>query len=365
MPPGISHIGVLSITPHAAVLIPCAVPKMRTSTDSASYRSPESDGSALVTIPWMFGAHLSIAGGLVNALDEARDLRMDCVQVFTRNQRQWSAKPLAEAERVAWLAGLRRLGWRSRRGPVHTVSHASYLINLASPDRALWRRSLARHREELDRCEELAIPCCVLHPGAHMGEARPREAPGSGPVSKRPTDDELKGLQRVIKALDRVHRDLPGYRVVTCLETTAGGGTLLGSRFEHLAYVRERLAEPRRVGWCFDTCHVTAAGYDMTTRAGAAAVLEEFDAVCDHRHLRVLHLNDSVGAVGSRRDRHAHIGTGACGLSCFRAIVNYPGFDRVPKILETPKGTDEKGIPWDVRNIRRLKRLVRRHPESR
>ena len=313
----------------------------------------------------MFGAHLSIAGGLVNALDEARRMRMECVQVFTGNQRQWSFKPLADADREAWVAGLKRLGWHGRRGPAHVVSHASYLINLGSPDRALWRRSLARYRQELERCEALRIQRCVLHPGAHMGEARPREVPGGGPVSQVPTADELKGLQRVIKALDRVHRDLPGYRVVTCLETTAGGGTLLGSRFEHLAYVRERLVEPRRVAWCFDTCHVTAAGYDMTTRAGAAAVLEEFDEVCDHRHLRVLHLNDSVGAVGSRRDRHAHIGTGACGLSCFRAVVNYPGFAGVPKILETPKGADEKGIPWDVRNIRRLKRLVRRRPASR
>ena len=167
-------------------------------------------------------------------------------------------------------------------------------------------------------------------------------------------------LGRLIKALDRVHRDLPGSRVVTCLETTAGTGTNLGYSFEHLALIRENIREPDRVGYCFDTCHVTAAGYDMTTGAGAAAVLGRFGEICGRRHLRVFHLNDSVGAVGSRRDRHAHIGHGACGIACFRTIVNLGAFARVPKIIETPKGTDEKGVPWDVVNIRRLKRLIRR-----
>lgn len=294
----------------------------------------------------MFGAHLSIAGGMVNALDAAQRLRMDCVQVFTRNQRQWNVKPLAQADREAWVAALTDLGWHRRRGAARTVSHASYLINLASPDRALWRRSIALHREELDRCEALRIPLCVLHPGAHRGE--PRE-----------TADELAGLRRVVKALDQVHRELPGYRVITCLETTTGAGTVLGGSFEHLAYIRGHLADPKRVAWCLDTCHVTAAGYDMTTPHRAAEVLASFNAICGHRHLRVLHLNDSVGAVGSHRDRHANIGFGACGLPCFRAVVNCPGFALVPKIIETPKGKDQKGLPWDLRNIRRLKRLIR------
>ena len=306
----------------------------------------------------MFGAHLSIAGGMVKALDAARRLRMDCVQVFTRNQRQWNVKPLAQADREAWLAALTDLGWHRRRGAARTVSHASYLINLASPDRALWRRSIALHREELDRCEALRIPLCVLHPGAHKGEPRSRTDPGGVGPPRGVTADELAGLRRVVKALDRVHRELPGYRVTTCLETTAGAGTVLGGSFEHLAYIGGHLAEPKRVAWCFDTCHVTAAGYDMTTPRRAAEVLARFNAVCGHRHLRVLHLNDSVGAVGSHRDRHAHIGFGACGLPCFRAVVNCPGLALVPKIIETPKGTDEKGLEWDLRNIRRLKRLV-------
>ena len=314
----------------------------------------------------MFGAHLSIAGGVVNALIEARRLRMDCVQVFTRNQRQWSVRALADDDRAAWLAGLRELGWHRRSARPRTVSHASYLINLASPDRLLWRKSVALHRVELERCETLAIPLCVVHPGAHLGKSSP---PAAGEPGAQISRHELWGLKRVIKALDRVHRDLPGHRTVTCLETTAGAGTTLGYSFEHLALVRASVGEPHRIGFCFDTCHVTAAGYDMTTDAGAKAVLKRFDEVCGRRNLRVFHLNDSVGAVGSRRDRHTHIGHGACGLSCFRAIVNLGAFARVPKILETPKGiangTKSRGVPWDVVNIRRLKRLMRRPPAGR
>ncbi|MHC4218388.1 MAG: deoxyribonuclease IV [Planctomycetota bacterium] len=306
----------------------------------------------------VFGAHLSVAGGLVNALVEARSLRFDCVQVFTRNQRQWSARALHQDERVAWRVGLKELGWHRRRGPDHTVSHNSYLVNLASRDRDVRQKSIAAQRTELERCEALGIPLCVMHPGAHLGRPWRPEVPGepSGP----PRRDELAGLKRVIKALDRIHGDLPGYGVITCLETTAGTGTNLGYSFEHLAFIRSQVREPSRVGYCFDTCHVTAAGYDMTTDARATAVLRRFHEVCDRRHLRVFHLNDSLGTVGSRRDRHAHIGLGACGMSCFRAIVNQRAFARVPKIIETPKGTNEKGVPWDVANIRRLKRLVRR-----
>ena len=303
----------------------------------------------------LFGAHLSIAGGLANALGEARRLRLDCVQVFTRNQRQWSVTPLRDQERESWATACKRLGWRRR--PARTVSHSSYLANLASPDRALWNRSVALQRAELERCEMLGIPLCVIHPGAHRGRPPPpREWSRRG----RLTPDERRGLTRVVAALDRLHRDLGGYRVITCLETTVGAGTTLGYDFRHLAFIREHVAAPDRVGFCLDTCHVTAAGYDMTTDDRARAVLQEFDEICGQRNLRVFHLNDSIGAVGSRRDRHTHIGHGTCGLSCFRAIVNRRVFDRVAKILETPKGTNDKGVSWDLANIRGLRRLIRK-----
>jgi deoxyribonuclease-4 len=305
----------------------------------------------------MFGAHLSIAGGLVNALEEAERLRMDCVQVFTKNQRQWAARPLDPADRDAWLEKLKTMGWHRARGPARTVSHNSYLINMASPDPVTWERSIKVQRIELERCETLSIPLCVAHPGAHLGAAPPRSEPLD--LERAPTKDEVAGMRRIVKALDRLHRELPGYRTITCLETTAGTGTNLGFAFHHLAFIRERVREPERVGFCFDTCHVTAAGYDMTTDAGAEAVLRRFARTCGAGTLRVFHLNDSVGAVGSRTDRHAHIGDGACGRSCFRAIVNRRGFTAVPKILETPKGETEAGRPWDAENIRRLKRLIR------
>ncbi|MFB3138359.1 MAG: deoxyribonuclease IV [Phycisphaerales bacterium] len=311
----------------------------------------------------MFGSHLSIAGGLVNALIEAQRLNMDCVQVFTRNQRQWSARPLGDDERSVWATKLKELGWHRGRSSARTVSHGSYLVNLASPDPMLWKKSTALQRAELERCEALAIRLCVIHPGAHLGAARPSGQPHQ--LGAVPTKDELAGLRRVVKALNQLHEELPGYRVITCLETTVGAGTTLGYDFQHLAYIRSHVREPQRVGYCFDTCHVTAAGYDMTTDDKAKTTLQQWDKTCGNRQLRVLHLNDSVGPVGSRKDRHAHIGRGQCGLSCFRAIVNRSAFDRVPKILETPKGKDDKGIPWDVVNIRCLKRMVRRQPSTR
>lgn len=311
----------------------------------------------------MFGAHLSIAGGLVNALIEAERLRMNCVQVFTKNQRQWTVKPLSESECADWHARLRAMGWHRRRGPARVVSHNSYLVNLASPDRDAWRKSVATHRIEIERCEALAIPLCVAHPGAHLG--RPRPADEADPLTRPPTRSEVAGLRRIVKALDRIHRDLRGYRTLTCLETTVGAGTNLGFAFHHLAFIRGEVRESERIGFCFDTCHVTAAGYDMSTDAKAAAVLRLFAATCGRANLRVFHVNDSVGAVGSRRDRHAHIGHGTCGLACFRTIVNRASFARVPKILETPKGTTEKGVEWDTANIRRLKRLIRRPAECR
>jgi deoxyribonuclease IV len=309
----------------------------------------------------MFGSHLSIAGGLVNALHEAKELKFDCVQVFTKNQRQWSAPPLDPAQRDDWLNALREMQWDSTlavaHAPIRTVSHNSYLINMASPDKTVWERSVKLHRIEIERCEELHIPLCVAHPGAHLGT--PRLTDEANRLDGNPTADELAGLKRIVKALDRLHRELPGYRTLTCLETTVGSGTNLGYDFHHLAWIRDNVREPKRIAFCFDTCHVTAAGYDMTSDAKAQAVLEAFDEICGMDRLHVVHVNDSVGDVGSRRDRHAHIGDGKCGKSCFRIMVNHPHLAGVPKILETPKGTTEKGTPWDLVNVRRLRRMVR------
>lgn len=294
---------------------------------------------------------------MANALDEAKRLKFDCVQVFTKNQRQWRVPALRDEDRDAWLSALRAMKWHGHRGPARVVSHASYLINLASPVQENWHASARLFQHELERCEALEIPLCVVHPGAHMGEA-PAERRDPMKHGGSFTADEARGMWRVVEALDQVHANLPDARLVTCLETTVGAGTTLGATFEQLAFMRDNVRQPERVAFCLDTCHVTAAGYDMTTARNATRVLRRFSAVCGMKLLRAVHVNDSVFPVGSRRDRHAHIGDGCCGKSCFSAILHTSALKRVPKILETPKGENATGTPWDVLNVRRLKRLA-------
>lgn len=295
---------------------------------------------------------------MVNALHEAKRLKMDCVQVFTANQRQWNPKAPTADETRDWLAELAAMKWDSTvdGGPVRVVSHNSYLINLGSPDAALRKKSIAAMRDEIERCEALHIPLTVAHPGAHLGTPRKPRTPND--LSGAMNDDERGGLDRIIKSLDQIHRELPGHRTITCLETTVGAGTHLGYAFHHLATIRNAVAQPERIGFCFDTCHVTAAGYDMTTPANAAAVIEQWDSVCGIANLRAFHFNDSQGEVGSRLDRHEHIGDGCCGKACFAYLMNHPASEFVPKMLETEKDTDDKGREWDAVNIQRLRRIV-------
>lgn len=304
----------------------------------------------------MFGSHLSIAGGLEQAVADAASLGFDCVQVFTRNQRRWESPPLEAEEIERFLASRRAHGWLDDPGRV--VSHNSYLVNLAAPAGGNRDKSIKAQRAELERCEALGILRCVIHPGAHLGTPPPRgpRVPGAaiGP-------DERAGIERVADALDEIHRDLPGLRVVTLLENTVGSGTNLGAEFAHLAAIRARVREPERIGFCLDTCHAVAAGWDMSTPARARAVLEAFDEACGLDRLLAFHLNDSKGALGSRLDRHEHVGKGQCGEACFRAIVRDPRFARIPKILETPKETDADQEPWDAVNLARLRAMqVRR-----
>ena len=284
----------------------------------------------------MFGSHLSIAGGLVNALIEAERLHMDTVQVFTKNQQQWRAPPLRDDVREAWLDKLHQLGWENR-----TVSHTSYLINLASPDDELWEKSLVLMRAEIERCEVLSIPFLVIHPGAYT------------------TSTLDAGTKRIIRAFNRLHRELPGFRTIVCLENTAGAGSTIGRTFAELQRIRESVRDPKRLGYCLDTCHLLAGGYDVSSQDGADAVLDEFDEICGLEHLKVVHLNDSRGELGSRKDRHTHIGEGFVGKDGFRAFVNRVELAYLPKILETPKEKTAKGTPMDVVNLRRLKRLIR------
>jgi deoxyribonuclease-4 len=291
---------------------------------------------------------------MVNALHDAEKQGMECVQVFTKNQRQWKAKPLVDEEVVLWLSALQELGWDKTN---RVVSHNSYLVNMASPDAEAQNKSVALQREEIERCEQLHIPYLVSHPGARLGTPRKRGEPNNieAPISK----EELSGLQRIVNSLDKIHNDLLGYKTMTCLETTVGSGTNLGYDFRHLGWIKSHVAEPGRIGFCFDTCHVTAAGYDMSSEEKAKKVLETFDTSAGLEHIQVFHLNDSIGTVGSRLDRHAHIGDGTCGLSCFEAIVQDAQFVNVPKILETSKEENENGELMDMVNIATLRKMAK------
>lgn len=303
----------------------------------------------------MLGSHLSISGGMVNALRDVETLGVDCVQVFTKNQRRWQVPPLTDADRDAWLERLAELGWDDPEA-LRTVSHNSYLINMASPAPETRAKSIALQIEEIVRCEALAIPLLVAHPGAHLGGARPRG--DRNRLGEGPNEDEQAGLDRIIAALDEIHEATPGARVRTCLETTVGAGTNLGYDFDHLRYIRDGVAEPERVAYCLDTCHVTAAGYDLSTDDAADAVLALFDETCGLDHLLALHINDSQGALGSRLDRHAHIGEGCCGEACFRALLTHPKLVSRPMILETAKEDTPDGRSWDAENLSRLRSLA-------
>jgi deoxyribonuclease IV len=277
---------------------------------------------------------MSIAGGLHLAFERAAEVGCDCLQVFVKNQRQWKAPALTDADVHAWQVARQRMG----NPPV--VAHDTYLINLASPDDANWQRSIDAITDELERCERLGISGLVAHPGAHMGEG------------------EARGLRRIARAIDAVHRRTAGFKARILLESTAGQGTNLGHRLEHLARIIELVRRPERLGVCLDTCHLFAAGYDLCTAEGYEATIAELEQTVGLARVAVFHTNDSLKPLGSRRDRHAAIGQGEIGLSAFRRLVNDPRFLGLPMILETPKGTDERGRDLDRVNLARLRRLI-------
>jgi len=274
---------------------------------------------------------MSIAGGLHKAFDRGLQARCNTIQIFLKNSNQWKAKALSEEDRVLFQEAQRESGI----SPV--LAHDSYLINLASPDPALYQKSLDAFVEEMKRANFLGVPYLVLHPGAHTGA-------GAG-----------AGIQRVAKALNFALRqaDPP---VSILLENTAGQGSSLGSRFEELAAILDRIAEKDRVGFCLDTCHAFAAGYEIRTDDGYAQTMRAFDRLIGIEKIRAFHVNDSRKDLGSRVDRHCHIGKGFLGLNAFRLLVNDARFAAIPKILETPKG---EGAREDRRNLATLRRLIR------
>jgi deoxyribonuclease IV len=286
------------------------------------------------------GAHLSIAGGLPRAVDRAQASRCDALQIFTKSTGQWRARPLPPDEIEAFRARVRETGVR----PV--VAHNSYLINLAAADAELRARSIAALGEELDRAEVLGLDGLVMHPGSYT------------------SGNEEEGLRLIAAGLAGLMRERAGARTMILLEHTAGQGTNLGHRFEHLAAIIERLHGSSRVGVCLDTCHLLTAGYDICSEEGYAATFRDFDRIVGLERLKVFHLNDSRKPCGSRVDRHEHIGKGCIGLEPFRRLLNDRRFAKLPMLLETPKlDTPESRRradvdPWDARNLRTLRRLL-------
>ena len=285
---------------------------------------------------------MSIAGGLPRAVERARAAHCDTLQVFTKSSGQWRARPLPDSE----IAEFRRLSEELDVRPV--IAHASYLINLAAPDDALRRRSGAALGEELDRAEALGLLGVVLHPGSYT------------------TTTEEEGLARIANGIARVLADRPDQQTLLLLEHTTGQGTNLGHTFEQLGTIITEIERPGtapRIGVCLDTCHLLAAGYDLGSDTGYADTMRQLDDSVGLDRLRALHLNDSKTPLGSRVDRHTHIGRGHVGLSAFRRLLTDPRLEALPMVLETPKARSTRTAeiepdPMDLENLRTLRTLM-------
>ncbi|HTY23024.1 MAG TPA: deoxyribonuclease IV [Desulfomonilaceae bacterium] len=279
----------------------------------------------------LLGAHVSIAGGVHNAIPRGEALGCTAIQIFTKNASQWKSKPLTEQE-------VRDFKLEQSRTGIMVVAHDGYLINLGSPKTDLLLQSKAAFMEEIDRAEQLEIPYLVMHPGAHVGSG------------------EDAGLNSIIQSLNAALTDTTGYRVRILLENTAGQGTALGYSFEHLSRIINDSAYPERMGMCLDTCHAFAAGYDLSGNPHYEHVMEELDVTVGLDRLKALHLNDCIKGLGCRVDRHEHIGRGMLGLECFRLIMNDARLRNVPKFIETPKTLG--GHDMDPVNLSLLKSLI-------
>ncbi len=288
----------------------------------------------------LFGAHMSVAGGLHNAVSASTALGCETLQLFTKNANQWNAKPLTEDE----IRTFRRAVIDARLK--FPTAHDSYLINLASPNDAIYRRSIEAFVLELQRAEALGLSYLVMHPGAHTGSG------------------EDAGIRRAIAALDEVHSRCSGFNTMVLLETTAGQGTTLGYRFEHLAAMLQGVKNSDRLGICLDSCHIFAAGYALGTAEEYAATFDEFNHTIGLEHLKLFHINDSVKLFNSRVDRHSGLGQGAIGLEVFRRLVTDPRFRSLPMVLETPKESDS-GELMDPVNLGILRGFLSRDATSR
>jgi len=279
----------------------------------------------------LLGAHMSIAGGVHTAVDRATSIGCTALQVFTKNNNQWSGKPFTKHDIEQYKQKIAA----AKISPV--VSHDSYLINLCASNPDILKKSRAAFIDELLRCEQLGIPLLNFHPGSHLGAG----------------DEE--GIKRICESLNIAHEQTKGYKVKSVLEATAGQGTNIGYKFEHLRAIIDGVENPERMAVCIDTCHIFAAGYDISNEKGYEETFKLFDEIVGLDRLVAFHVNDSKKGLGSRVDRHEHIGKGAIGLTGFKLLMNDERFIHIPKILETPKSED---LHEDVENMRVLKSLL-------
>ncbi|NNE01095.1 MAG: deoxyribonuclease IV [Pirellulaceae bacterium] len=280
------------------------------------------------------GSHVSAAGGVDKAVGRAVEVGCDVIQIFTKNNNQWAAKPLTDDTIEAWKTAL------AKSNLSHPIAHASYLINLASPKDDLFQKSIDALVVEMERCNQLALEGLVVHPGAFT------------------TSSEEDGLNRIVDAVAETLQRVEAGSCRLLLENTAGQGSCLGHTIEQLAFLIDAIDDEQRVGICFDTCHAFAAGYAINTASGFASMKQQIVDQLPAECIRALHLNDSKKPLGSRVDRHEHIGRGEIGLEGFKNMFADPDFGRLPGYLETEKGTDdESGEDWDVINLRALRQL--------
>lgn len=276
---------------------------------------------------------MSIAGGLPRAVERGLQVECTALQIFTKSSNQWKARELGEEEMAAFREAV-------EQSPIgFVVAHDSYLINLASPDQELWKKSIDAMVVELQRADQLGIPYVVAHPGSYT------------------TSSETAGLKKIIRGFNEVHKQTQDVAACCLLETTAGQGSNLGWRFEHLATILAGVKDPQRMGVCFDTCHVFAAGYPLGTVKQYKETMRQFNAAIGVKQIKAFHLNDSKKPLGSRVDRHHHIGQGHLGLEPFRNLLADRRFRKTPMYLETAKG-EENGEQLDVMNLRTLRSLV-------
>jgi deoxyribonuclease-4 len=283
----------------------------------------------------LIGAHLSTKGGLHTVFERAAEVNATAVALFAKNSNQWKGKELTDDDCKLFA---------KKRFVKPVFTHTSYLINLATTNDEFHKKSIAAMIDELDRAERLGIRAVVLHPGAHMGAGADA------------------GIEKIARSLDQIHAKIPNHKVITLLETSAGQGSCVGCSFEELGRIIKLVDDRKRVGICFDTCHVFASGYDLRTRDTYERSIEELDRHVGVKNVGLFHLNDSKKGLGSRVDRHEHIGDGQLGLDAFGFLLNDERFRGIPKLLETPKKVEHES---DRRNLATLRSLLNSAPHER